>query len=115
MLPKASATIWDKGSADIKKESDSELIFNEKKLKTKINSYVDEVKNFYDKKIPNVVSDHAYLPVISLDSALNKDGNYYPQVFLKECKYIERKITRWINHNFSDFSSSGYSGDSDEK
>ena len=30
MLPKASATIWDKGSADIKKESDSELIFNEK-------------------------------------------------------------------------------------
>ena len=115
MLPKASSTIWDKDSVDIKKESDSELIFNKKKLKTKINSYVDEVTDFYDKKIPNVVSDHAYLAVISLDFALNKDGNIYPQVLLKECKYSEKKITRWINHNFSDFSSSGYSGDSDEK
>ena len=25
------------------------------------------------------------LAVISLDSALKKDDNYYPQVFLKEC------------------------------
>ena len=29
--------------------------------------------------------------VNSLHSALNKDGNYYPQVFLKECKYIKKK------------------------
>ena len=27
---------------------------------------------------------------IGLDSALNKDGNYYPQMFLKECKYIKQ-------------------------
>ena len=29
--------------------------------------------------------------IISLDSALKKDDDYYPQVFLKECKYIEKK------------------------
>ena len=29
---------------------------------------------------------HTCLAVINLDSALNEDGNYYPQVFLKECK-----------------------------
>ena len=73
MLPKASATIWDKDGANIKKEFDSELIFNKKNLKTKINSYADEVTDFNDKKIPNVVSDHTDLAVISLDSALNKD------------------------------------------
>ena len=24
--------------------------------------------------------------------------NYYPQVFLKECKYIEKKVIRHIDH-----------------
>ena len=33
------------------------------------------------------------LAVISLDSAFKKDQNYYPQVFLKECKYIKENLT----------------------
>ena len=37
--------------------------------------------------------------VISLDSALKKDNNYYPQVFLKECKYIEQEMVRYITEN----------------
>ena len=36
-------------------------------------------------------SNYTYLAVIILDNALMKDGNYYPQVFLKERKYIEKK------------------------
>ena len=32
-----------------------------------------------------------------------KKVNYYPQVFLKECKYIEKKIIRHIIDNLSDF------------
>ena len=75
-------------------------------MKIKIKSHGDEVTNFYDKKIPMVDSNHTCLAVISLDSALKKDGNHYPQVFLKECKYIEKKVTRHINDNLSDFSSS---------
>ena len=75
-------------------------------MKIKIKSHGDEVTDFYDKKIPMVDSNHTCLAVISLDSALKKDGNHYPQVFLKECKYIEKKVTRHINDNLSDFSSS---------
>ena len=52
-------------------------------LKTKIKSYGDEVTDFYGREIPKVDSNHTCLAVISLDSALNKDRNYYPQVFLK--------------------------------
>ena len=52
-------------------------------------------------------SNHTCLAIISLDSALKKDENYYPQVFLKECKYIEKKVNRHINENLSDISSSG--------
>ena len=54
-------------------------------------------------------SNHTWLAVISLDSALKKDENYYFQVFLKECKCIEKKLIRHINDNFCDFSSSGES------
>ena len=85
-------TIWDKVSADIKQKFDSEPVYNKIFLKIKIKSHGDEVSDFYDKKIPKVDSNHTCLEVISLDSALNKDGNYYPQVFLKECKEVIRHI-----------------------
>ena len=62
-------------------------------MKTKIKCYGDEVTDFYDKEIPKVDSNRTRLAVISLHSPLNKD---YPQVFLKECKYIEKKVIRDI-------------------
>ena len=43
-------TIWDKVSADIRKEFDSEPVYNKNYLKTKIKSHGDEVTDFYDKK-----------------------------------------------------------------
>ena len=79
-------TIWDKVSADIKKEFDSEPVFNKNYLKTKAISHGDEVTDFYDKKIPKLDSNRVRLAVISLDSALKIDDNYYPQVLLKECR-----------------------------
>ena len=84
-------TIWDKVSGDIKKELDSEPVYNEEFLKAKIKVHVDEVTDFYDKEIPQIDYTHTCLAVISLGSALKTDDNYYPQVFLKECKYIEKK------------------------
>ena len=75
-------------------------------MKTKIKSHGDKVTDFYDKKIPKVDSNHTCLEVITLDSALKKDDNYYPQVFLRECKYIEEKVIRHTNDNLNDFSSS---------
>ena len=60
-------------------------------------------------------SNYTYLAVISLDSALKKDDNYYLQVFLTECKYIEKKVIRRVNVSLSDFSSSDSSDDSDEE
>ena len=68
-------------------------------LKTKIKSHRDEVTDFYHKKIAKVGSNHTCLAVINLNSALYKNDNYYPQVFLKQCKYIEKKVIRHINDN----------------
>ena len=57
-------------------------------------------------QIFKIDSNHTCLAVISLDSALKKDESSYPQVFLKECKFIEKKVIRHINDNLSDFSTS---------
>ena len=56
-------------------------------LKTKIKS---KIKNSCDKEISKADSNHTCLAVITLDSTLNKNGNYYPQLFLKECKYMKK-------------------------
>ena len=80
--------IWDKFSTNIKREFDSEPVYNKIFLKTKIISHGDEV------------------------TTLKEDENYYLQVFLKECKYIEKKVIRHIDNNLSKFSSSD---ESDEK
>ena len=85
-------TSWDNVNVDIKKEFDSEPVYYKEFLETKIKFHGDEVTDFYYKNVPKVDSNHTCLVVISLDSALKKDDNYYPQVLLKECKYIEKKV-----------------------
>ena len=77
--------IWDKVNAYIQKEFDSKPVYDKK-------SYGDEVTDFYNKKISMVKWNHTFLAIISLDSALEKDGNYYPQVLLKGCKYTENNV-----------------------
>ena len=106
-------TIWDKVSTGINKEFDSEPVYNKNFLKTKTKSHGDEVTDFYDKEIPKVDSDHTCLAVISLDCPLKKNDHYYPQVFLKECKYIEKKEVRHIIDDLE--SSSDDFDDSDEE
>ena len=60
-------TIWNKVSADVKKNLIENLsIIKKKKLKTKIKSHGDEVTGFYDKETPKVDSNHTCLTVISL-------------------------------------------------
>ena len=80
-----------------------EPVYPKEFLKTKIKSHGNEVTYFYDKEIPKVDSNHTCLAVISLDSALKKDGNYYPQFFLKECKYIEKKVVKTYLSQFELF------------
>ena len=76
---------------------------------------VMKLQIFTIKKIPKVNSNHTCLAVVSLDFVLKKDENYYLQVFLKECKYTEKKVARHIHNNLSDFCCSDYSDDSDEE
>ena len=65
-------------------------------MNTKIKSHGDKVTDFLDKAIPKALSNHPGLAEINLDFALKKYEHYYPQVFLKEYKYINKKVIRHI-------------------
>ena len=58
-------TIWDKVSADIKKELDSKPVYNIEYLKTKIKPNGNEVTDFYGKKILKTDSNHTCLAITS--------------------------------------------------
>ena len=70
----------------------------------------DAATDVHNKEIPKVESHHTCLTEISLDYALNKNGNYYPQVLLKEFKYILKYI-RHVNYDFEDVFDSDESND----
>ena len=78
-------------NSSVKNELNSELIYKKKYLKTKIKSYSGRAIDFDDKEMPKVGSNYICLVVILTDFILKKDENYYPQVFLKKCKQIEKE------------------------
>ena len=87
--------IWKKVKNAIDKEFDSDPAYNEKYLKAKIKYQTNT--NFHNNKIPKEGSQCICLSVILIDSAF-RTGNYYPQVFLEECKYVvkEKKMSKYI-------------------
>ena len=95
--------IWNKIKSLIKKEFNSEPVYNDKYIKTKIKIYNHKVyTNFQHNKISKDNEYCACLSVILSDSIfVNSGKEYYPQIFLEECKYVikNRKITNIINED----------------
>ena len=84
--------IWNKIKSLIKKEFNSEPVYNDQYINTKIKIYNDGVyTNFQHNKIPKDNEYCVCLSVIFLDSIfVNSDKEYYPQIFLEECKYMTK-------------------------
>ena len=83
--------IWEKVKNNIKKEFDSEPLYNETYLKPKINSYNGKINtHFHNNKIPK--EDSKILnSVILINSVFRTGKNYYPQAFFEECKYVVKE------------------------
>ena len=105
-----------KGSHIIKKEF--EPVYNEKYLKTKIESYNGKINTiFHNNKIPKEGSQSICLLVTLIDSVYRKDKYYYPQVLLDECKYVvkERKMSKFITDDIEISSDDSNRENSDEE
>ena len=55
-------------------------------------------------EIPEEKIEYECIPCISMDSVLKIEKKYYPQVYLKQCKYKakERKIKSLIDYDLMD-------------
>ena len=108
--------IWTKVSNIIKKEFDN--VYNKKYIKTKIKSYNGKVNtSFHNNKISKEGSQCICLSVILIDSVYKKNKNYYPQVFLEECKYVvkEKKKCKFITDDIEISSDDSDKGTFDEE
>ena len=66
--------VWEKVRNIIKKEADSELVYNKKYLKAKVKSYNEKINtNFHNSKIPKEGSQFICLLVI-----FRTGNSYYP-------------------------------------
>ena len=97
-------TKFGKKSATLSKKIDSNPVYNEKYIKTKIKSYNGKINtNFHNNKIPKEGSEYICLSVIILDSLYKKDKRYHPQVFLEECNYViketKKSIKKFVANN----------------
>ena len=54
--------------------------------------------------MPKVDPNHICLVVILNNFVLTKDENYYKEVFLRKCKYNEKKVIRYVTDDLEIFS-----------
>ena len=104
---------WEKVKNSIKKEFDSEPVYNEKYLKAKIKSYNGRINtNFHNNKILKEGSQFIFLflSVLLIDPVFRTGKNYYPEVFLEECKYVikEKKMAEYITEDIKIYCDSNW-------
>ena len=96
--------IWEKISDLINKKFDSDPVYNNKYINTKIRSYNNDIKtNFHDidnknNNLPEKNKPYKCMSLISLDSIIKINKKYYLQTLLQECVYklIKRKVENII-------------------
>ena len=94
--------MWSKVKNSIKKEFNSEPLYNEKYLKAKIKSYNGKINtNFHSNNKPKEGSQFIFLSIILIDSNFITDENYYSRVFLEECNMllIKKMMREFITDN----------------
>ena len=80
-----------------KERFDSEPVYHEEYLKTKIKSYDGKVntnkknEKENENKIPKEGVHCVCFSIILIDSAFKIDKDYYPQIFLEQCKYVVKE------------------------
>ena len=105
--------IWEKISDLVNKKFDSDPIYNNRYINTKIRSYNNDIiKNFRNidnknNKLPEKNKPYKCVSLISLDSIIKINKKYYPQTLLQECVYklINKKVENIITNINLDSSS----------
>ena len=79
----------------------SEPIYDDSYIKTKVKTFSEVIKTIFDgDKIPEERVEYTCLACISINSVLNVDKKYCPQVYLEQRKYKvkKREMKSLIDH-----------------
>ena len=106
-------TIWEKISDLVNKKFDSDPIYNNKYINTKIRSYNNDIKTNFrnidnkNNKLPEKSKPYKCVSLISLDSIIKINKKYYPQTLLQKSVYklINKKVENIITNINLDSSS----------
>ena len=106
-------TIWEKISDLVNKKFDSDPVYNNKYINTKIRSYNNDIKTNFrnidnkNNKLPEKNKPYKFVSLISLDSIIKINKKYYPQTLLQECvhKRINKEVENIITNINLDSSS----------
>ena len=98
--------IWEKRSDLINKTFDSDPVYNNKYINTKIRSYNNDIKtNFHDidnknNKLSEENKPYKCMSLILLDSIIKINKKYYSQTLFQECVYklIKKKVENIITN-----------------
>ena len=108
--------IWEKISDLVNKKFDSDPIYNNKYINTKIKSYNNDIKTNFrnidnkNNKLPEKNKPYKCTSLILLDSIIKINRKYYPQTLSQECVYklIKKKVETIVtNINIDSNSESG--------
>ena len=99
--------IWEKISDLVNKKFDSDPIYNNKYINTKIRSYSNDIKTNFrnidnkNNKLPEKNRPYKCVSLISLDSIIKINIKSYPQTLLQECVYklINKKVENIITNS----------------
>ena len=97
-------TIWEKISELVNKKFDSDPVYNNKYINSKIRSYNNDIKTNFrnmdgkNNKLPEKNKQYKCISLITLDYVIKINGKYYPQTLLQECVYklINKKVENII-------------------
>ena len=85
-------SIWNKIKELLGVKFYSDPIHDDKYIKTKVKTFSHVVNTFFSgDEIPKERVACICISCISIDSVLKLDRKYYPQVYLKQCKYKVKK------------------------
>ena len=108
--------IWEKIGDLINIKFDSDPVYNNKYINTKIRSYNNDIKTSFrdidnknnkNNNLPEKNKPYRCMSLISLDSVIKINKKCYPQTLLQECVYkiINRKVENIITNINLDSSS----------
>ena len=72
----------------------SKHVYEYKYWKAKVREFDGVIKTkFLGNDMPKEYMHYIFIACITIDSVINIDKKHYPQVYLEECKYSEKKNT----------------------